>query len=96
MLVPTAVEEGEENTQNSRKTLEGTGGSKGDQVQLPHDNPLLGGYTSDRAEGGLNLEELFILYTNLSNRVLALETSKDAQAIEILKVKTRIKKLEKK
>ncbi|GJR05985.1 hypothetical protein Tco_0528969 [Tanacetum coccineum] len=96
MLVPAAVEEGEENTQNSRKTLEGTGGSEGDQVQLPHDSPLLGGHTSDRAEGGLNLEELFVLCTNLSNRVLALETSKDAQAIEILKVKTRIKKLEKK
>ncbi|GJU44671.1 hypothetical protein Tco_1201937 [Tanacetum coccineum] len=109
MLVPAAVEEGEgdqthvtesssrpENTQNSRKTLEGTGGSEGDQVQLSHDSPLSGGHTSDRAEGGLNLEELFVLCTNLSNRVLALETSKDAQATEILKLKTRIKKLEKK
>ncbi|GKF09085.1 hypothetical protein Tco_0043309 [Tanacetum coccineum] len=85
-----------ENTQNSRNTLEGTGGSEGDQVQLPHDSPLSGGHTSDRAEGGLNLEELFVLCTNLSNRVLALETSKDAQAIEILQLKTRIKKLEKK
>ncbi|GJS68627.1 hypothetical protein Tco_0683192 [Tanacetum coccineum] len=85
-----------ENTQNSRNTLEGTGRSEGDQVQLPHDSPLSGGHTSDRAEGGLNLEELFVLCTNLSNRVLALETSKDAQAAEILKLKTRIKKLEKK
>ncbi|GJX13596.1 hypothetical protein Tco_0205354 [Tanacetum coccineum] len=85
-----------ENTQNSRNTLEGTGGSEGDQVQLPHDSPLSGGHTSDRAEGGLNLEELFVLCTNLSNRVLALETSKDAQAAEILKLKTSIKKLEKK
>ncbi|GJV53411.1 hypothetical protein Tco_1449152 [Tanacetum coccineum] len=50
-----------ENTQNSRKTLEGTGGSEGDQVQLSHDSPLSGGHTSDRAEGGLNLEELFVL-----------------------------------
>ncbi|GJR98121.1 putative ribonuclease H-like domain-containing protein [Tanacetum coccineum] len=55
-----------------------------------------GGHTSDRAEGGLNLEELFVLCINLSNKVLALETSKDAQAAEILKMKTRIKKLEKK
>ncbi|GJU07980.1 putative ribonuclease H-like domain-containing protein [Tanacetum coccineum] len=69
-----------ENTQNSRKTLEGTGGSERDQVQLPHDSPLSGGHTYDRAEGGLNLEELFVLCTNLSNRVFALETSKDAQA----------------
>ncbi|GJW81900.1 hypothetical protein Tco_0145875, partial [Tanacetum coccineum] len=50
-----------ENTQNSRNTLEGTGGSEGDQVQ-----------------------------------VLALETSKDAQAAKILKLNTSIKKLEKK
>ncbi|GKB64700.1 hypothetical protein Tco_0920886, partial [Tanacetum coccineum] len=85
-----------ENTQNSRNTLEGTGGSEGDRVQLPHDSPLSGGHTSDRAEGGLNLEELFVLCTNLSNRVLALETSKAAQAVEILKLKTHIKKLEKK
>ncbi|GJS35713.1 hypothetical protein Tco_0534095 [Tanacetum coccineum] len=55
-----------------------------------------GGHTSDRAEGGLNLEELYVLCTNLLNRVLALETSKGAQAAEILKLKTRIKKLKKK
>ncbi|GJR64381.1 putative ribonuclease H-like domain-containing protein, partial [Tanacetum coccineum] len=76
--------------------LEGTGGSQGDHVQIPHDSSLSGGHTSDRAEGGLNLEELIVLCTNLSNRVLALETTKDAQAAEILKLKTRIKKLEKK
>ncbi|GJW85530.1 hypothetical protein Tco_0158675 [Tanacetum coccineum] len=74
-----------------------------------HDTPLfpnmlaqaivdegVGGHTSDRAEGGLNLDKLLVLCTNLSNRVLALETSKDAQATEILKLKTKIKKLEKK
>ncbi|GJX91054.1 hypothetical protein Tco_0344380 [Tanacetum coccineum] len=66
-----------------------------DQVQLSHDSPLSGGHTSDKAEGGLNLDELLVLCTNLSNRVLALETSKDAQATKILKLKTRIKKLEK-
>ncbi|GJW92044.1 putative ribonuclease H-like domain-containing protein [Tanacetum coccineum] len=109
MLVPAVVEESEgdqthvtesssrpENTQDSRNTLEGTGRSEGDQVQLPHDHPFSGGHTSDKAEGGMNLEELFVLCTNLSNRVIALETSKDAQAAEILKLKTRIKKLEKK
>ncbi|GKF45724.1 hypothetical protein Tco_0135526, partial [Tanacetum coccineum] len=58
--------------------------------------PLSGAHTPDRAEGALNLEELSVLCTNLSNRVLALETTKDAQAAEILKLKTRIKKLEKK
>ncbi|GJV38435.1 hypothetical protein Tco_1410912 [Tanacetum coccineum] len=53
------------------------------QVQIPHDSPLSGGHTSDRAEGALNLQELSVLCTNLSNRVLALESIKDAQAAEI-------------
>nr|GEU75872.1 hypothetical protein [Tanacetum cinerariifolium] len=57
--------------------LEGTGGSGGDQVNLPHDSSLSGGHTSDRAEGSLNLEALSILCTNMSNRVLALENVKD-------------------
>ncbi|GJS75215.1 hypothetical protein Tco_0725096 [Tanacetum coccineum] len=80
-------------TQDFRDSLEGTNGSEGDQVQSSHDSPLSGNHTSEKAKGGLNLEELFVLYTNLSNRVLALETSKDAQAAEILKLKDQIKKL---
>ncbi|GJX24517.1 hypothetical protein Tco_0230813 [Tanacetum coccineum] len=83
-------------TQDSRDSLEGTNGNKGDQVQTPHDSPLSGGHTSDRAEGALNLHELSILCTNLSNRVLALESIKDAQAAELSALKPRIKKLEKK
>ncbi|GJS91853.1 putative ribonuclease H-like domain-containing protein [Tanacetum coccineum] len=92
MLAQAVVYEGEDPKEN----LEGTGGSQRDHVQIPHDSPLSGGHTSDRAEGGLNLDELLVLYTILSNRVLALETSKDAQAAEILNLKTRIQKLEKK
>ncbi|GJW47625.1 ribonuclease H-like domain-containing protein [Tanacetum coccineum] len=69
---------------------------EGDQVQSSHDSPFSGDHTSEKAKGGLKLEELFILCTNLSNRVLAFETSKDAQAAEIIKLKTRIKKLKKK
>ncbi|GKC98399.1 hypothetical protein Tco_1168674, partial [Tanacetum coccineum] len=65
-------------------------------VQIPHDSPLSGGHTSDRAEGALNLHELSVLCTNLSNRVLALESIKDAQAAEISALKSIIKKLEKK
>nr|GEX24035.1 hypothetical protein [Tanacetum cinerariifolium] len=80
---------------NPRVDLEGIGGNGQDQVKLPHDSPLSGGHISDRAEGSLNLEELFALCTNLSNRVLALETVNDAQAKEILTLKARIKKLEK-
>ncbi|GKD30820.1 hypothetical protein Tco_1241598 [Tanacetum coccineum] len=88
----THVAEGED----SRDSLEGTNGNEGDQVQTSHDSPLLGGHTFDKAEGALNLQELSVLCTNLSNRVLALESIKDAQAAEISALKSRIKKLEKK
>ncbi|GKG14313.1 hypothetical protein Tco_0353913, partial [Tanacetum coccineum] len=57
---------------------------------------LLGGHTYDRAEGSLTLQELSVLCTNLSNRVLAMESIKDAQATKISALKSRIKKLEKK
>ncbi|GJR05130.1 hypothetical protein Tco_0528114 [Tanacetum coccineum] len=83
-------------TQDSRDSLEDTNGSEGTQVQSSHDSPLSGDHTSEKAEGGLKLEELFVLCTNLSNMVLALETSKDAQAAEILKLKDQIKKLKRK
>nr|GEX00245.1 retrovirus-related Pol polyprotein from transposon TNT 1-94 [Tanacetum cinerariifolium] len=81
--------------QDSRDSLKGTNGNKGDQVQSPYDSPLSSDHTSDRAESALNLEELFSICTNLSNMVLALETVKDAQAAEIISLKARIKKLEK-
>ncbi|GKA02703.1 hypothetical protein Tco_0675484 [Tanacetum coccineum] len=87
---------GPTNTHSPSINLEGTGGNKRDQVQLSNDSPHSGGNTFKRAEGGLNLEELLSLCSNLSNRVLALETSKDAQAAKILKLKTRIKKPKKK
>ncbi|GKF55447.1 hypothetical protein Tco_0165787, partial [Tanacetum coccineum] len=80
-------------TQDSMDSLEDTNGSERTQVQSSHDSPLSGDHTSEKADGGLNLEELFVLCTNLSNSVLALETSKDAQAAEILKLKDKIKKL---
>ncbi|GJV65958.1 putative ribonuclease H-like domain-containing protein [Tanacetum coccineum] len=57
---------------------------------------LEGGPTSDRAEDGMTVEELFVLCINLSNRFTALETFKDAQAAEILKLKKKIKKLKQK
>nr|GEV93121.1 hypothetical protein [Tanacetum cinerariifolium] len=84
-----------DSSQYPRVDLEGIGGSRGDQVNLPHDSPLSGGHTSDRTEGSLNLKVLYALCTNLSNRVLALETVKDAHAKEIHTLKAGIKKLEK-
>ncbi|GKD89263.1 hypothetical protein Tco_1364770 [Tanacetum coccineum] len=86
MLASVEVEEGEE----------GTGGSEGDQVQLPNDSPHLGGNTSERAEGVLNLQDLHNFCTLLSQQILDLQQHKDAQTAEILKLKTKIKKLEKK
>ncbi|GJY90275.1 hypothetical protein Tco_0505471 [Tanacetum coccineum] len=83
-------------TQDPRVNLEGTGGSQGDQVQSSNDRPHSGGNTSERAEGGLNLQVLHNTCTLLSQQVLDLQKAKDAQAAEILKLKTRIKKLEKK
>nr|GEV83827.1 hypothetical protein [Tanacetum cinerariifolium] len=83
-----------DSSQDPRVDLEGIGRSGGDQVHLPHDSPLSSGHTSDRAKGSLNLEALYALCTNLPNRVLALETVKDAQTKEILKLKAKIKKVE--
>ncbi|GKC82018.1 putative ribonuclease H-like domain-containing protein, partial [Tanacetum coccineum] len=44
----------------------------------------------------MKLQELMYLYTKMSNRVLDLENEKDAQALEIKKLKKRVKKLESK
>nr|GEV85769.1 hypothetical protein [Tanacetum cinerariifolium] len=57
-----------DSSQDPRVDLEGIGGSRGDQVTLPHDSPLSGSYTSDRAESSLNLEAFYALCNNLSNR----------------------------
>ncbi|GJX66050.1 hypothetical protein Tco_0300393 [Tanacetum coccineum] len=40
--------------------LDGSGGSERDQVNIPHDSPLSGGQTFDRAEGVLNLDEWYV------------------------------------
>ncbi|GJR65369.1 hypothetical protein Tco_0011434 [Tanacetum coccineum] len=62
----------------------------------PYDLPLLGGYTPGSDEGRPNINELMAICTKLSNRVLALETSKTAQDLVIKKLKKKVKRLEKK
>ncbi|GJW48490.1 putative ribonuclease H-like domain-containing protein [Tanacetum coccineum] len=62
----------------------------------PHDSPLTGGYTPRSDEGRLKLKELMAMCTKLSKQVLDLEKEKDAQAVEILKLKQRVNKLERK
>ncbi|GKF95796.1 hypothetical protein Tco_0288531 [Tanacetum coccineum] len=62
----------------------------------PHDSPLLGGHTPRSDEGRPNINELMVICTKLSTRVLALETSKTAQDLVIKKLKMKVKILEKK
>ncbi|GJU17361.1 putative ribonuclease H-like domain-containing protein [Tanacetum coccineum] len=54
----------------------------------------LGGYTPESDEGRLKLQELMTMCTKLSIQVLDLEKEKDAQAVEILRLKKRVKRLE--
>ncbi|GJR67298.1 hypothetical protein Tco_0013363 [Tanacetum coccineum] len=61
-----------------------------------YDSPLSGGNTPGSDEGRLKLEELMAMCTKLSKHVLDLEKEKDAQAMEILNLKKRVKKLERK
>ncbi|GKD70763.1 hypothetical protein Tco_1324853, partial [Tanacetum coccineum] len=59
-----------------------------------HDLPLPRGYTLGSDEGRLKLQELMTICTKLSKQVLDLEKEKDAQAVEILRLKKRVKRLE--
>ncbi|GKB49003.1 hypothetical protein Tco_0899756 [Tanacetum coccineum] len=60
----------------------------------PYDSPLLGVNTPGSDKGRLKLEDLMVMCTKLSKQVLDLEKEKDAQAVEILKLNKRVKKLE--
>ncbi|GJT54223.1 putative ribonuclease H-like domain-containing protein [Tanacetum coccineum] len=60
----------------------------------PYDSPLPGGYTPRSDEGRLQLQELMTMCTKLSKQVLDLKKKKDAQAVEILKLKKGVKGLE--
>ncbi|GJS91858.1 hypothetical protein Tco_0774494 [Tanacetum coccineum] len=79
-------------TQVPRDSLEGTDRSKGDQVQSSNDRPHSGGNTSERAEGGLNLQVLHNTCTLLSQQVLDLQKAKMLSLLKIFKLKKRIKK----
>ncbi|GKB54947.1 hypothetical protein Tco_0905700 [Tanacetum coccineum] len=61
-----------------------------DSVPIPSNDPLLSG------EDRMQLTELMILCTNLQKQVLDLEKAKDAQAKEIVGLKKRVQKLERK
>ncbi|GJS17956.1 hypothetical protein Tco_0412428, partial [Tanacetum coccineum] len=61
-----------------------------------NDPPLSGVNTPRSGEDRLKIMKLIEIYTNLSDRVLALENVKTAQDLEITSLKKRVKKLEKK
>ncbi|GJW43265.1 hypothetical protein Tco_0072064 [Tanacetum coccineum] len=61
-------------------------------LEHPNELPLSEGHTSRSGEGN----ELITLCTKLSKQVLDLEKEKDDQAVEILNLKKRVKKLERK
>ncbi|GJS75598.1 hypothetical protein Tco_0725479 [Tanacetum coccineum] len=84
-----------------------TSGSKEDSMEhqddltdfvppTPHDSSLSGDNTPGSDEGRPNINELIVISTRLSNRVLALETSKSAQDLVIKKLEKKVKRLEKK
>ncbi|GJR15786.1 ribonuclease H-like domain-containing protein [Tanacetum coccineum] len=60
----------------------------------PRDSPLPRGYTPGSDEGRLKLQELMTMCIKLSKQVLDLKKKKDAQAVEILRLKKRVKGLE--
>ncbi|GJZ20856.1 hypothetical protein Tco_0557446, partial [Tanacetum coccineum] len=62
----------------------------------PHDSPLPGGYTPGSDKVRLKLQELMTMCIKLSKQVHDLEKEKDAQAVEILRLKKRVKRLERK
>ncbi|GJU85509.1 hypothetical protein Tco_1293055 [Tanacetum coccineum] len=71
-------------------------------LSQPNEPPLSEGHTSGRGytpgsdEGRMTLDELITLCTQLSKQVLDLEKENDAQAVEILNLKKKVKKLERK
>ncbi|GJY20063.1 putative ribonuclease H-like domain-containing protein [Tanacetum coccineum] len=61
----------------------------------PHDSSLSGGHTPRSDEGRNYINELIAICTNLLNKVLALEQSKTAQDLVIIKMQKNVKRLEK-
>ncbi|GJW29860.1 hypothetical protein Tco_0046735 [Tanacetum coccineum] len=71
--------------------------TRSERVSTPsYNSPLLGLNTPESDEERIKLKELMDMCTKLSDRVLDLENVKDAQALEIRKLKKRVKKLERK
>ncbi|GKA73306.1 hypothetical protein Tco_0779522 [Tanacetum coccineum] len=106
MLHSLGIETGRSQSQTRKPWEDTTAQTRGGMEQTfeltdnvpptPHDSPLIRGYTPGSDEGRLKLDELITLCIKLSKQVLDLEKEKDAQAVEILNLKKRVKKLERK
>ncbi|GKD08736.1 hypothetical protein Tco_1188421, partial [Tanacetum coccineum] len=96
--VPLSQEIGTGGSPRCQEAMGGTiAQTRSERVPTPsYDSPLLGGNTPGSDEGRPNINELMAICTNLSNRVLALETSKTAQDLVINKLKKKVRRLEKK
>ncbi|GJU64705.1 hypothetical protein Tco_1246540 [Tanacetum coccineum] len=71
--------------------------TRSENVSKLSNDPLLArGNTLQSGEDSLRLKELMELCTNLQNRVIDLEKTKTSQAQEIISLKRRVKRLEKK
>ncbi|GJR65567.1 hypothetical protein Tco_0011632 [Tanacetum coccineum] len=71
--------------------------TRSERVSTPsYDSHLLGVNTPRSDKERIKLKELIDMCTKLSDRVLDLENVNDAQALEIIKLKKRVKKIERK
>nr|GEV19174.1 hypothetical protein [Tanacetum cinerariifolium] len=69
--------------------------TRSENVSKFSNDPLLAGFNTPRSgKDSMKLNELMEICTTLQNRVLALETTKTTQALEIESLKRRVKKLE--
>ncbi|GKE95635.1 hypothetical protein Tco_1580490 [Tanacetum coccineum] len=90
----TGLDAGQGRQETIRDTIAQT---RSENVSKFSNDPLLArGNTLRSGKDRLKLQELMELCTNLQNRVIDLENTKTAQAQEIISLKLRVKKLEKK
>ncbi|GJR53096.1 putative ribonuclease H-like domain-containing protein [Tanacetum coccineum] len=101
IVVQDQAEMGEGTSLGSGPTRQETMGvtiaqTRFENISKHFNDPLLArGNTLQSGEDILKLEELMALCTTLQSRVIALETTKTSQAEEIVSLKRRVKKLEK-
>ncbi|GJT72999.1 putative ribonuclease H-like domain-containing protein, partial [Tanacetum coccineum] len=92
----TVYEERGDSVERAATTATSLDAEHGSGAKIPWGTNLLKVNTLGSGEDNMKLQELMDLCTKLPDRVLDLENVKDAQALEIKKLKKRVKKLERK